>query len=266
MSTHTITVAGHDPVELTVDEYGTGHPFLLLHGGAGPLSVAGFAQTLAQREPARVIVPTHPGFAGTPRPSWLDSVAGLAQLYGALLDELDLVDVTVVGSSIGGWITAELALLHSDRISGTILVDAAGIDVAGQPVADIFALTMDQIAELSYHNPEPFRINPASLSDAQRAAIAANLATLRIYGGTMADPTLRSRLATVTTPTLVIWGDSDGVCTPEYGRAYAAAIPGARFELLANTGHLPQIESPEPFLKLVWDFADTHATNRPANH
>ncbi|MFE9601359.1 alpha/beta fold hydrolase [Streptomyces hokutonensis] len=53
----------------------------------------------------RVLVPTHPGFAGTERPEALASVSGLATLYGALLDQLDLTDVTVIGNSIGGWIT-----------------------------------------------------------------------------------------------------------------------------------------------------------------
>jgi pimeloyl-ACP methyl ester carboxylesterase len=258
MATHTITVPGRSPVDLAVDEHGTGRPFLLLHGGAGPQSVAGFAHTLAMRAAARVLTPTHPGFGGTPRPEWLDSVAGLAQLYRALLDQLDLGDVTVVGNSIGGWIAAELALLHSRRVSGTILVDAAGIEVADEPVVDIFGLTFDQLAELSYHDPERFRIDPASLDDTQRAAIAANRATLRIYGVTMTDPTLRARLAAVTLPTLVIWGDGDRVFTPEYGRAYAAAIPGARFELLADTGHLPQMENPEALLTLVRDFSAAH--------
>jgi pimeloyl-ACP methyl ester carboxylesterase len=74
----------------------------------------------------------------------------------------------------------------------------------------------------------------------------------------MTDPTLRARLAAATLPTLVIWGDGDRVFTPEYGRAYAAAIPGARFELLADTGHLPQMENPEALLTLVRDFAAAH--------
>lgn len=256
MTTYTVTIPDHGPVDLTVEEYGAGRPFLLLHGGAGPRSVVGFAQTLAAREPARVLVPTHPGFNGTARPDWLHTVAGLAQVYAALLDQLDLADVTVIGSSVGGWLAAELAVLSSPHVIGTVLVDAAGIEIADQPVVDVFALTTDQIADLSYHNPEPFRIDVASLPEAQRAAIAANFATLRTYGGAMNDPGLRARLSTIATPTLVVWGDSDGVFTPDYGRAYAAAIPGARFELLPDTGHLPTLESPEALLKLVQSFAD----------
>ncbi|HEY8815905.1 MAG TPA: alpha/beta hydrolase, partial [Candidatus Dormibacteraeota bacterium] len=77
---------------------------LLLHGGGGPQTVLPFAERLASVRPARVITPTHPGFAGTPRPDSLTTVRGLAELYTRLLDELDLSRVTVVGNSIGGWI------------------------------------------------------------------------------------------------------------------------------------------------------------------
>ena len=61
----------------------------------------------------------------------------------------------------------------------------------------------------------------------------------------MVDPTLRARLAGITLPTLVVWGDSDRIVDPDYGRAYASAIPGAQFLLLTDTGHLPQLESPK---------------------
>jgi len=74
-TTRTITVAGIGPVELTVEERGEGQPYLVLHGGAGPQSVAAFSQRLAEKGANRVVTPTHPGFGGTPRPDELHSVA-----------------------------------------------------------------------------------------------------------------------------------------------------------------------------------------------
>src|SRR6266849_6376066 len=126
-STHTIPVSGYGTVEVTVAEKGEGHPILLLHGGGGPLTVSGFADLLAAQRPARVITPTHPGFGGTPRPDSLATVPGLAALYVALLANLGLRDVTVIGNSIGGWIAAEMALVDTIRISSFVLVDAVGI-------------------------------------------------------------------------------------------------------------------------------------------
>jgi pimeloyl-ACP methyl ester carboxylesterase len=70
-TTYTVPVTGLDPVEVTVTSYGSGQPFLLLHGGAGPQSVTGFAELLAAAHDAHVLVPVHPGFGGTPRPGGL---------------------------------------------------------------------------------------------------------------------------------------------------------------------------------------------------
>jgi pimeloyl-ACP methyl ester carboxylesterase len=260
-STYTVTRPGTaTPVTLTVDEVGTGRPFLLLHGGAGPVSVASFASYLADNRPARVLVPTHPGFNGTTRPDDV-TVRALAELYVALLDRLDLVDVTVAGNSIGGWIAAEIALIASPRVASVIIINAVGIAVPDHPVADFFSLSLDQLTQLSYHDPSRFRVDPSNFTDAQKAIMGANRQAIADYAGRdMTDPTLNDRLAAITVPTLVLWGQSDRVVDPDYGRAFAAAIPSATYHPLYSAGHMPQLETPAPTLTAIWDFADKHAT------
>lgn len=232
----TINVSG---TSVTVHEAGAGaEPFLLLHGGAGPVSVLPFAELLADRRDARVYVPTHPGFDGTPRPDGLASVAGLAALYAALLDALGVQQATVIGNSIGGWVAAEMALLGGVRLRRAVLVNAVGAEVPGQPITDVSGLTPGQLAELSFHDParSPVGRKP-------------DLAALAAYTGmAMTDPGLLARLAKVEVPVDVVWGESDGIAPPGYGRAYAEAIPGARFTLLPGAGHLPQLEAPERLL------------------
>jgi pimeloyl-ACP methyl ester carboxylesterase len=268
----TLDVAGVGPVELTVDERGDGQrgdgqrgdgqPFLVLHGGAGPQSVAAFAELLAQKGGCRVLTPTHPGFGGTPRPVKLDSVARLAALYAGLLDDLGLEDVTVIGNSVGGWIAAEMALTRSPRISGLVLLDAVGIEIEGHPVADVSGLSVPEIQALSFHDPTPFRVDPAAMPDAQKTVMAANGAALAVYAGSpsMADPALLDRLSGIKIPTLVLWGESDQLVEPGYGQAYAATIPGAHFVVLPATGHMPQMETPDLVLKAIWDWARTVGT------
>jgi pimeloyl-ACP methyl ester carboxylesterase len=248
-STRLITT---ENASVRVTERGAGRPVLLLHGGAGPMSVAAFADRLAAERPARVITPTHPGFDGTDRPAGVGTIRELAAVYADLLDVLELDDVTVVGNSIGGWIAAELGLLRPKRVSGLVVVDAVGIEVPGQPIADFFALTFPETARLSYADPA------AAPPPPPMEAMAGNRATLRTYAGepSMADPTLRARLAGMDLPTLVVWGEADGIAGPGYGRAFAAAIPGAEFLLLPATGHLPQLESPERLLGPLWAFID----------
>src|SRR5215470_6318991 len=111
--THTLQVDSVGLVEVTVADRDRTRPFLLLHGGGGVMTMAGFADLLAERTHSRVLLPTHPGFGGTPKPDGLTSVTRLAQAYITMLEQLGLTDVTVIGNSFGGWLAAEIALQHS---------------------------------------------------------------------------------------------------------------------------------------------------------
>jgi pimeloyl-ACP methyl ester carboxylesterase len=70
----------------------------------------------------------------------------------------------------------------------------------------------------------------------------------------MYNPQLPRWLRRITRPTRVLWGASDGIVTPAYGRAYSALIPGARFEIIPEAGHHPEIEQPAAFVERVVAF------------
>lgn len=185
-------------------------------------------------------------------------MADLAALYLRLLRERDLSDVLVIGSSLGGWIGAELAAADTEgRISGTALLNSVGIEVDGEPVRDFFSLDARGVAEYAYHDSERFYVDPATFPAERRALIQANMAALRVFSGgpAMNDPALRPRLATVTVPTLVLWGESDRIATPAYGKEYAASLGNARFELVPEAGHLPHLEQPAHTFALLDAFA-----------
>ncbi len=251
-----------DGLTVRFDERGnSGRPMLILHGGGGPQTVAGLAAGLSTY--AHVLVPTHPGFEGEPRPEWFDSIDDLALAYLELLERLDLRDVLVIGSSIGGWIASTMALYDTAHlISGLVLVDSVGIQVDGHPIPDVSTLTPDTLSALSFHNPAAFRVDPSTIPPEQIATRKANTQTLYVYdskrlGG---DPKLQRRLRHVRIPVLVVWGESDRVADVEYGRIYAQSLPHAHFELIPEAGHLPQIEQPARLLKLVQEFADSIPT------
>ncbi len=254
MNTHTELPANQ--LELTITEQGRGRPVLVLHGGGGPASVAGFADAIGRH--ARVFAPTHPGFNGTPRPESLDSVDKLAQTYLAWLAARELSDVLLVGFSMGGWIASCMAAQDASRLRGVVLVNAVGIAVEGEPVADVFGMSPQEIRALSFHDPEQFRIEP---TPQQLAMTAANFRTLAVYGKAMQDPHLKNRLASVSTPAFVVWGESDRIAAPAYGRAYADAFGNGRFAPIAESGHMPQIEQPARLLALIEEFDATLASN-----
>jgi pimeloyl-ACP methyl ester carboxylesterase len=116
--------------------------------------------------------------------------------------------------------------------------------VEGHPVADFFALTRAQVTERSWFDPSKAPLlDPSSLPPAAQQIFAGNRAALALYGEAIADPALLGRLGGTDVPSLVVWGEADRIVEVDYGRAFAAAIPGARFEVLERAGHVPQMEA-----------------------
>ena len=238
---------------LSYSSQGKGQAYLLLHGGAGPGSMVRLAQVLSSN--GRAIVPTYPGFDGLPRPEWFSTVPDLTLALLALIEKLDLRDVVIVGNSVGGWVAAEMAVRSPPRVAKIILLNAVGLDPTAEsgPILDPASLSPAELPQYSF--PDPRRASPPR--DAQAAQImAANQKSLRVYAGKpfMHNPLLRYHLGLITKPVLVGWGESDRIVTPAYGRQFAQFIPGSRFKLIREAGHLPQIEQPENVAKLITQF------------
>jgi pimeloyl-ACP methyl ester carboxylesterase len=241
----TRTIHWRPDLPITLTESGSGRIALLLHGGGGPFTVQSIAAHLSQT--MHVIMPTHPGWNGAERPAWLSTIPELARVYIQMLKSQGYHDVLVIGSSVGGWIASEMALNDDTHLlTGLAIIDGTGVQIKGQPIRDFYALTPREVAEYSYHDPDRFYLDPATLPLEQVARQRANIATMRVFAGDqMYDPTLLTRLGQIQIPTLVLWGDSDRIVTPAYGQAFAAAIPNARFTLVTEAGHLPHFEQPQ---------------------
>nr|WP_296765136.1 alpha/beta fold hydrolase [Rhodococcus sp. (in: high G+C Gram-positive bacteria)] len=222
---------------------------LVLHGGGGPRTVAPIVGHLAST--MHTCAPTHPGWDGTVLPDSITSIADLAAGYLTRLIEHEERDVVLVGSSIGGWIALEMAVqaAGADRYAGVIgavvVIDGVGVTIDGEPMADFFSLDARALAEAAWHDPERGFIDPSGLTDEQRAIQSGNGRTMAALAGDMSDPTLLDRVGAVAVPTLVAWGSSDRIVTPAYGRAIAAAVPGAEFVEIPRAGHLPHLENPD---------------------
>ncbi|MGW2780362.1 alpha/beta fold hydrolase [Streptomyces populi] len=269
MRTRTVHPRPDLPLTLTETGPADGRLALVLHGGGGPATVQGIAAHLADRYGMRGVVPTHPGWNGTERPDWLTGIDDLAITYLHWLRDEGHRDVLVVGSSIGGWTAAEMAFRDDGAAIGSlVLVNAVGVAVPGEPVREIFGLRPDEIAAYSFHDPARFAVDPATLTEERIALQQANMAHARLLAGDpyMHDPKLLDRLGRVRIPALVLWGESDRIVTPAYGRAYAEAFARGRFEPIAEAGHLPHIERPEATFAALDEYVDAHAGagNAPA--
>lgn len=239
-------------------ERGAGPPLLFLHPEIGIAPDSAVLNTLAER--FHVLAPSHPGFGESGLASDTSTVEDLAYHYLDFMKRLDLRDVRLVGVGLGGWIAAEIAVMNSSHLSQLVLANSVGIKVGDREtrdIVDIFAITKEDLASRSYHDPNAARRDLSALSHEQRRIVARNWESTARFGWSpyMHNPKLRGRLQRLDVPTLILWGESDRIVSVEYGRALCNAIPGARFELIPSAGHYPHIEQPARFAQAILDFA-----------
>jgi pimeloyl-ACP methyl ester carboxylesterase len=256
-----------EPTELFVDVRGTavrllragsGPPLLYLHGSTDGAWLPAHA---ALAEAHTVLRPDLPGFGGSADDERIDSVHDLAFFCLDLLETLEIEHVALVGSSLGGWLAADLATIEPRRITRLVLIDAAGLRVedCGQP--DEFVLDTAQVVERAFHAPEQreramtaataVEGDPALLETHLRNRIAtAHLA----WNPYFHDPKLPDRLHRITAPTLIVWGREDGLVPLAHAHRWDELLPDARLEVIEDCGHVPHVEALPRFLELVAPF------------
>jgi pimeloyl-ACP methyl ester carboxylesterase len=247
-----------DGLRIETIERGSGRPMLFLHPGIGIDPNAPVLDRLAAG--AHLIAPSHPGFGASDLSPTMTTVDDLSYFYLDLMDQLDLRDTIVVGVSFGAWIAAEIAVKSTARISRLVLANAVGIKVGDREtrdIVDIFATLEGEFNALAYFDPTAGERDYKAMPDAEVAAVARNRETLGRFGWQpyMHNPKLKGRLHRIRVPTLFLWGTHDRILTEAYGRAYCAAIPGARFAPIDQAGHFPHVEQPQAFADAVLAFA-----------
>jgi pimeloyl-ACP methyl ester carboxylesterase len=136
-------------------EKGAGPPLLYLHAENGIEPAAKAIDELAKH--AHVIAPTHPGYGRSELPKGMRTVDDLSYFYLDLFDQLDLKDLTVVGTGFGGWIAAEIAVKTTARLARLVMANAVGVKVGDREtrdIADIFALTEPEYIAIAYCDPD----------------------------------------------------------------------------------------------------------------
>jgi pimeloyl-ACP methyl ester carboxylesterase len=249
-----VDVAG---VRLEVERRGQGRPLLLLYGEEALELEAPFVDELAGDY--EVIIPSPPGFGASDRPDWITRPGDMAYLYLDLLEKFGLEEVAVLGFSFGGWIAAEMAVRDDSLFSRLVLVDPYGIKVGGptdRDIQDLWLLHPDKVTALKWFDPAKGERDFSSMPEEKLTIIARNLESFARFSWEpyMHNPKLKHRLHRIKVPTLLIWGENDGVITPQYGAAYRDLIPGAKMATIPKAGHLPHMEQPDAFMKELRGF------------
>jgi len=257
--------------KVQVLETGQGAPLLYLHGFADVHSVKEnflpFHEKLAQQ--ARVIAPAHPGCAQTDENKDVDAIEDVVFHYLEVLDALELKEFDLVGACVGGWIAAELAVRHPEKIRKLVLIGAAGLFVPGALIGDVFMhaqpeygssyATLREMLFSSANHPRALELFPDGKGDLEDEVRRYQMLRLGSRIGFKPpyfyNPSLRNRLHRITSPALVIWGEKDNFVPRSHGETYAKLIAHCSgLKIIPGAGHSAQVEKPEETAKSVIEF------------
>ncbi|HEY7067470.1 MAG TPA: alpha/beta fold hydrolase [Chloroflexota bacterium] len=246
-----LTIAG---TRVRVQSAGQGPPLLYLHGAGGVAWLPGHS-LLAEH--VRLIVPEHPNWGEDELAEGLESIDDLVYFYLDFLDALGLERVHLAGHSLGGWLAAELAVAHPERLWTLTLIDAAGLWLNDVPMPDLFALSPAESARLANYNPAVAEaaIAAGATPEARAAAARAKAAFARIsWNPYLYNPRLAGRLRRARLPTLVVWGAEDRIIPAPYGEEYRRLLPDARLVSFPACGHSPAREKPAELVQAMLSF------------
>jgi pimeloyl-ACP methyl ester carboxylesterase len=254
-------------------ELGEGEPIVFVHG------ISGSWQNWLENLPHfgrshRAIALDLPGFGASPMPSWPIDIPAYGRLVHDLCEKLGVERGTIVGNSLGGFVAAEAVTAAPGRFQRLALVSAAGIlntwspeeravatafiwktlspffasggrRIVNRPglrraVFSAFVRYPDRLgAELLWEQIDSGLTNCPGFGDALHAALRHDI---------------RERLGTIAIPTLIVWGFSDRVIPVQAALSYHRRIPHSRLEIFERTGHVPQLERPARFNRLLDEF------------
>lgn len=191
-----------------------------------------------------------------------DTIEGFAQ---RLLDNAP-PRFALVGHAMGGFVAFEVMRRARERVAKLVLMSTlASADGPAQTARRrgyidlVESGRFDQVVEERI----PLLFPEAKRSDARLLAIARKMAAdtaadafLAQQRAIMARVDSRPRLGEITAPTLLVWGEQDGITSRAHHEEIADAMPRARLEAIAGAGHLPTIEAPEVVAPLLTDFID----------
>jgi pimeloyl-ACP methyl ester carboxylesterase len=255
-----------EPISTHYLDAGSGDPVVLLHGsGPGVSAWANWQHTIPglARE-FRVLAPDTVGYGATSRPqdvhyslrTWTDHILGF-------LDALGLEQVSLVGNSLGGRMSLDLAERHPDRVKRMVLMGSPGVGMT---------LT-EGLTALRAYEPSPenmrsllldyFAVDKSIITDELvRIRYEASVESWDAYRAMFFDPRhagnelgiTEEQARSIRTPSLVVHGREDKVVPPAVSWTMANLLPNADLHVFAHCGHWTQIERAAEFTQLVASF------------
>jgi pimeloyl-ACP methyl ester carboxylesterase len=254
MQAQVITLSGQ-PVHFW--KGGAGPAVLLLHAAWGDAELSWNRSWNDLARSCTVVAPDLPGFG---RSSSLSrpSLPGMASRLKELIDALQLDRVVVIGNSFGAAVAIQFAHGYPKAVSHLVLVDGGYAPLIPGPLRSIIALPVvkqlfARIIRYLTFSRRTLKRSFADLSKLPAGFIETIQGTARAYSGISFDTIMNMTepLAKPVVPTLLVWGERDGLATMQQAEALRKWMPDARFVTIKDAGHMPQVERPQEFVAMI---------------
>ena len=233
-----------DGVKTVLHAAGSGDPLVVFHG-AGTVDGFDWAEPLAER--FRVIVPFHPGFGQSADDLTFTDMHDYVMHYLELFEILGIDKVLLVGISLGGWMAAQFASEHNDRVEKLVLIAPAGMMDPQHPALDIISTPGEQVVGMLVSNFDvlksklPEKPGMDFIADRYREATT----VARLLWEHPLDPKFVRHLKRVKMSTMIVWGDEDKIVPVGQTSMWKQHIPHADMRVYRGAGHLVHLEKAE---------------------
>ena len=199
------------------------------------------------------------GFNGTERPDWVNTITDVAHFNLELVEKLGLDAYILMGTSMGGWVAAEMAAMDHRQLRGLVLIDAVGIRPEEGEIAEVFMVSAETRLQQRFYDPSQvpnYELYTRQLSPEEQVVDHGNreMASRLCWRPYMYNPSLSFYLTKVKTPTLIVWGRQDAIVPLNCGELYEQALPNATLKVIDHCGHSPAVEKAQEFLEIVTQF------------
>jgi len=244
-------------------------PLVLIHGtGASLLTWDGWVNELgAERRIIRLDLPayglTGPNATGNYSPAYYDS------FLHQFLTAIGVRRCDLAGNSLGGAIAWRVALEHPEKVRRLVLVDAAGYPLESRSVPLAFRMARMPVLKdwLTYITPRSLiersiksvyaddrRVTDALVDQYYDMALRAGNRKAFVNRFAAKPDSAWTRMATIRTPTLVLWGAQDGLIPVDYAHRFHRDLPNDTLVIMPDAGHVPMEELPVESARIVRAF------------
>jgi len=212
-----------------------------------------------------VVIPDLIGFGYSDKPLTDYTIDYFSKFLQKFLDSINIQNPILIGSSLGGQISAEYTAQHPTNVEKLILVSPSGIMKQSTPALDAYIMAAlypnEQNAKNAFEMMEGSgKSIPQEIIDnfVKRMKLPnAKLAFMSTILGLKNSKVITEKLHSITVPTMIVWGSDDPVIPIQYASEFVESIKNCIFFKMDGIGHTPYVQDPSSFTSRVLDFLNS---------